>query len=100
MKTNLDEKTEDTAAMHDDLAASMLENQHLHLFVEAFYHQSSKLIEQIDKKQEGVSTESDPEFADVWRLRNFYELWKENPDDVRLADFFKALTEYRDEADV
>lgn len=69
-----------------------LENHNLRLFLVAAFEQIRLLTTTLDEKITDINTESDPRFNDLRRLRTIYLLWKEEPDDPRLADFFNELS--------
>lgn len=76
----------------DALARAFIESQNMRLMLAAFFDQTTLLIDTIDEKLENVRTGSDPAYSDLWKLRNFYELWLENEDDPRLTAFFDELS--------
>lgn len=69
-----------------------LENQLLRLFSSAFFDQTTELMRVIDQALEEVSTESDPRFDDLRRLRSMYATFNDEPDEAQLATLQEELS--------
>lgn len=71
----------------------MLENELLRLFLKAFDRESALLARVIDESLEEVSTESEPRFANLRRLRVMYHTFTEGADEAALYSIQEELSE-------